>query len=227
MMRDSQQLVRMASLSLLWASVGCLSMEPISSYSEGGIQVDQVPAGLEPESAAPLSEPSGMLAPSAEPDVLEGLPGEGEIALEPGVAQEEPPLAEPEPLRSCTGTGEFASGDGASCYLTSSQDAAWPDALSSCETWGGSLVNIGSLAEDSFLGERVRANFWIAASDRAQEGRMLWSGGDPVAFSNWSPGQPDDFQGREDCVLKIAPAGTWNDRPCSNLIAFVCERSAD
>jgi hypothetical protein len=221
MMRDSQKLVRTASLSLLWASVGCLAMEPIASYSEGRGDAVEAPSALEPESVVPEA------AEPAEPDVVEGLPGQGEIALEPGVAQEEPSAPEPDPLPSCAGTGEFASGDGASCYLTSSQDAAWPAALASCETWGGSLVSIDSLEEDRFLGERVRTSFWLAVSDRVQEGRMLGSGGDPVAFFNWSPGQPDDFQGREDCVVKTTPAGTWNDRPCSNVIGYVCERGAD
>ncbi|MEY4546978.1 MAG: hypothetical protein RL685_3173 [Pseudomonadota bacterium] len=227
MMRDSQKLVRIASLPLLWASVGCLAMEPIASYSEGRPDVVESPSALEPEAAAPTPSVGGEAAALEEPDVVEGLPGEGEIALEPGVAQEEPSAPEPDPLPRCAGTGEFASGDGASCYLTSSQNAAWPDALSSCETWGGSLVNIDSLEEDRFLGERVRTSFWLAVSDRAQEGRMLGSGGDPVDFFNWSPGQPDDFQGREDCVVKTTPAGTWNDRPCSNVIAYVCERGED
>ena len=66
--------------------------------------------------------------------------------------------------------------------------------------------------------------FWIAASDRDQEGLMLWSGGAPLDFTNWGMGQPDDFQGREDCVAKMRMAGAWNDLPCGNQIAYVCER---
>jgi Lectin C-type domain len=226
MMRDSRKLVRMqASLSLLWASVGCLSIDPISSYSAGRSEVGEVPAALEPESAAPVPDSSEVQEEAAPSDVLEGVPGEGDIALDPGVTQEEPPA--PEPVSTCTGMGEFASSDGARCYLTSSQNAAWQDALESCESWGGSLVNIESREEDTFLGQRVQTSFWIAASDRVQEGRMLSSGGDPLAFFNWTAGQPDDFQGREDCVVKTTPAGTWNDRPCGNVIAYVCERSPD
>jgi hypothetical protein len=224
-----------ASLSLLWGSVGCLSMEPISSYSGGQRELVEAPAALEPEPGAQLPEaelPEAQLPetaegvealPSEEPDVMEGLPGDGEVALAPGAGEEQPPA--PEPLPSCAAEGEFASGDGASCYLVSSQDAGWLDALETCQSWGGSLVNIDSREEDDLLGERMATTFWIAASDRVQEGQMFWSGGRPLGFSNWTPGQPDDFQGREDCVVKTAPAGTWNDRPCGNVFPFVCERS--
>lgn len=233
MMRDPRKLRPMqASLSLLWASVGCLSMEPISSYSSGERALAEAPAALEPEFETPL--PDGPLsvdtegaaaAPPDEPSVMEGPPGDGQVALDPGV--EEAPLPEPEPLPSCIGPGEFASDDGASCYLASSQDATWLDALESCESWGGSLVKIDSREEDDLLGERMTTTFWIAASDRVQEGQVFWSGGAPLLFTNWSQGQPDDFQGREDCVVKTAPAGTWNDRPCGNVNPFVCERSEE
>ncbi len=236
MMRDSRKLMRMqAPLCLLWASVGCLSMEPISSYSSGQREVADVPAALEPEPAAipdgadelavePGAEAGEQLPVAMDPELAEGLPGDGEVALDPGLA-EEPPAPEPEP--TCAGEGEFASSDGASCYLLSSQNATWPDALVACESWGGSLVSIESREEDELLGEHMTATFWIAASDRVQEGRMFWSGGAPLTFTNWSPGQPDDFQDREDCVVKTAPAGTWNDRPCTNVIPYVCERSQE
>jgi hypothetical protein len=226
----------LASLVLLGAGVGCLSMEPISSYSSGQPEVAEVATPLEPPPTDSASESTEGAAPPDE-QVIEGLPGDGEVALDPGEdsgeepgtssemapgsAEEEPPAA------SCAATGEFASSDGTSCYRSSTQNAAWTDALASCESWGGSLVNIGSPAEDAFLSTRMSTTFWIAASDRAQEGRMFWSGGTPVEFANWSPGQPDDFQGREDCVVKISPAGTWNDRPCGNVIPYVCERSQE
>lgn len=228
MIRDSRKRMRVqASLFLLWASVGCLSMDPISSYSSGQRELAETPSALEPEPSAPLPEETEAVEPPppAEPDVLEGLPGNGEVELDPGLAEEEPPA--PEPLPSCAAEGEFESGDGVSCYLISSQDASWPDALSSCQSWGGSLVKIDSRVEDDLLGERMSTTFWIAASDRVQEGQMFWSGGAPLTFTNWSPGQPDDFQGREDCVVKTSPAGTWNDRPCGNVIPYVCERSQD
>lgn len=227
MMRDPRKLVRMqASLSLLWASLGCLSMEPISSYSSGQPELVEAPAALEPEPEAPLPVVMEVEElPPAEPDVMEGLPGDGEVALAPGQGEEPPP--EPEPSSSCGSEDEFENGDGSSCYRISSQNAAWPDALETCQSWGGSLVNIDSREEDDLLGERMTTTFWIAASDRVQEGQMFWSGGAPLAFSNWTQGQPDDFQGREDCVVKTAPAGTWNDRPCGNVFPYVCERSQE
>ena len=235
MMRDSRKLMHtQVAPAALWVgvgclSLGCLSLEPISSYSSGERELVEAPAALEPEPEVPPPpdplEGAGEPPAPVEPDVVEGLPGDGDVALDPGVTEE--PLAPEPPPSSCAGAGEFESSDGTSCYLISSENAAWPDALDSCESWGGSLVKIDSQEEDELLGERMTTTFWIAASDRVVEGQVFWAGGAPLTFSNWSQGQPDDFQGREDCVVKTAPAGTWNDRPCGNVIPYVCERSQE
>ena len=192
---------------------------------------------------SPTAEPALEPAPQAtpvepppEPDgqipVSEGAPGEG-IALEPALQPEsmppeampeEPPALEAAPMPSCAGAGEFSSADGQTCYLAATQGASWTDAVAACQMWGGGLVIIDARAEDELLGQHITAASWIGASDLVQEGRMLWVGGAPVTFGNWGMGQPDDFQGREDCVVKTLPAGSWNDLPCRNLNAYVCER---
>src|SRR5688572_28677082 len=175
MMRDSRKLVCMrTALSLLWANAGCLSMEPISSYSSGQRDVAEVSTALEPAPADPSSDPQGMEGAAPADDVLEGLPGDGEVPLDPGVDTIDGPeqgaelgagSAEEEPsVVDCVATGEFASSDGTSCYLSSAENASWTDALERCESWGGSLVNIDSPAEDAFLATRVTSTFWIAAS---------------------------------------------------------------
>jgi hypothetical protein len=229
-------------LLLAFSLGGCLSLEPLASYSSGGPAVQEPPTFGEPGPAQ--SEPAVTPAePDAQMPVSEGVPGDGNIALEPtmlpqdgqpqgvqpqGVQPEamqpDPPASEPEATPSCAGPGEFTSADGQTCYLAATQTAAWTDAFAACQTWGGGLVIIESREEDELIAQHITATSWTGASDLVQEGRMLWIGGAPVVFANWAMGQPDDFQGREDCVVKIMPAGSWNDLPCRNLNAYVCER---
>jgi hypothetical protein len=204
---------------LAGVALGCVSLEPLSSYS------DRSPAAPQPRSAAVDALPAAedlALAPLTEQpvDVDEGPPADGELALEPV----EPPAPEADPTPTCGAPGEFLAPGGAACYLRSAQNAVWADALASCQAWGGGLVVIDSREEDAFLSEHLDVSFWIGASDRIQEGRVLWNGGAPLVFSNWAAGQPDDYQGREDCVVKTMPVGSWNDLPCRNLNAYVCER---
>jgi hypothetical protein len=211
--------------ALIAPSLGCLSLEPLSSYSEGSRDLPESAPVM--DSMLPAADVELPLLPDEGVDVSEGLPAEGELALEPAQTEQEPPLVEPELGPSCTGTGEFPNAAGSTCYLRSSQNASWMQALASCQAWGGGLAVIDSREEDDFLGARLDVNFWLGASDQLQEGRVLWTGGAPLAFSNWGRGQPDDFQGREDCVIKTMPVGSWNDLPCGNANAYVCERSAD
>jgi hypothetical protein len=175
-------------------------------------------------------------APEGQPTVSEGAPGQGDIELEPALQadamqpdapdpmQAAPPASEPAAMPSCAGPGEFPSADGQTCYRAATQSATWMDAFTGCQTWGGGLAIIDSREEDELIGQHRAASSWIGASDLVQEGRMLWIGGAPLTFGNWAMGQPDDFQGLEDCVVKTMPAGSWNDLPCRNLNAYVCER---
>ena len=210
---------------LVASSLGCVSLEPLSSYSDG------TRAAQEP---APVSDPTPPAAAEEPPlavvdavDDSEGLPADGELALQPVMAVEEPPPLEPELSPSCTGPGEFANAQGTGCYLRSAANAGWIEAERSCQTWGGGLVVVDSPEEDAFLGTHLDVSFWIGASDLVQEGRVLWNGGAPLGFSHWAMGEPNDFQGREDCVVKAMPVGSWNDLPCRNLNAYVCERGAE
>ena len=64
-------------------------------------------------------------------------------------------------------------------------------------------------------------DFWIGLSDLDVKGVFKWEeSGNPVGFSHWAPGQPDNYQGIEDCVFVINIEGGWNpsmwaDQTCS------------
>ena len=59
------------------------------------------------------------------------------------------------------------------------------------------------------------AGAWIGATDAVSEGTWMWSDGTPWDYQTWAGGQPDDWDGNEDCALMWA-SGAWNDGQCSD-----------
>jgi hypothetical protein len=100
-------------------------------------------------------------------------------------------------------------------YLT--QPGTWIETQLKAQSRGGNLVTINNAAENEFV-RATFANFgvypqavWIGLTDRDVEGTFVWVDGSPVAYTNWSPGEPNNL-GNEDYVMMNDPAtGGWND----------------
>ena len=52
-----------------------------------------------------------------------------------------------------------------------------------------------------------------------QHGAQLYI---PSGFSFWLSGEPNDFNGAEDCAL--AKEDGWNDDTCAKLFFWICEK---
>lgn len=95
----------------------------------------------------------------------------------------------------------------------------WSEAEAAAKTWryhgvSGQLVSINTAAENTFLQQNVihpagNGNKHIGLTDRAQEGQFKWLTGEPLTFSNWENGEPNNA-GDEDAVEMYA-SGRWND----------------
>lgn len=69
---------------------------------------------------------------------------------------------------------------------------------------------------------------WTGGNDIDTEGLFVWDlSNTAINFSNWSPGNPSiDFPDQaptRDCV-DLYRDGKWNDRRCSYLNPFICEK---
>lgn len=67
---------------------------------------------------------------------------------------------------------------------------------------------------------------WIGVNDILSEGKFVYdSNNEAVKFSNWSPSQPDNARGVEDCghMLHVTATG-WNDAACTSSRRFLCEQ---
>ncbi|XP_060519804.1 uncharacterized protein LOC132698003 isoform X2 [Cylas formicarius] len=130
----------------------------------------------------------------------------------------------------------------------------WTDAEGECVRRGGHLLSIRSERDQNMVdrllfnspGYKEHNAYWIGASDKAHESDFRWSDGLPFAYTNWFPGWPqhqhynkqpnDDGLSEQDCVearrtysvpsssIGFTPSFMWNDRDCSALNYFLCER---
>jgi hypothetical protein len=224
------------TLALCCEGLGCFSLDPLASYSQraglgGSAALQSETRGETPDN--PVAEPSATSSGSGAPDAgllpSEGEPNVDSSGLGAGGSASEGDAglsaAVDAGATACTGADEFPEPGTTSCYRLVTTAANWNDASLDCRSWGGALVQLDSRVEDNFLAGRVLVQIWIGASDQAVEGQQVWSSGAPLAYSNWAPGQPDNYLGVEDCAVKLRPQGTWNDVPCGDLNAYVCERT--
>ena len=113
-------------------------------------------------------------------------------------------------------------------HLLCPQRRSWDDAALECRVRGGRLVVLETADENERLSPRVREHtdrqFWIGATDRAEEGVFRWTTGSTVAYDAWAGGEPNDAGSGEDCAQgNFRSVGRWNDGRCRGRQVYVCE----
>ncbi|KAM3612614.1 uncharacterized protein V6R79_011289 [Siganus canaliculatus] len=116
-----------------------------------------------------------------------------------------------------------------SCYFVSSEKKNWTTSREDCITRGADLVVVDDREEQTFINKLTKSanNVWIGLHDTLQEGTWMWVDGTPVNITFWQAGQPNSFNGNQDCgelVSKSPGVGEWNDDGCFAEQIFVCEQ---
>ena len=102
--------------------------------------------------------------------------------------------------------------------VSSGANGSWINAENNAIALGGHLVTINDAAEEAWLraifGTDTR--YWIGFNDAGVEGTWVWVSGEPVTYTNWDTGQPNNMApppwGEDYAVLNWNPAtGGWND----------------
>lgn len=195
---------------------GCLSLEALSSYSAGTAPSEGSIDVIDASTGGTSSGGSGGDVPV----ILDAGTGSNEPGLDAAIVAPDASAAQ-----ACEGPGEFAGLAPTTCYRQLDALATWATARSSCQDWGGDLVEVTTPAVNELIAAEVDDSVWIGANDLQNEGEMVWVSGAPVEYANWAQAQPDDFQGEEDCVERRTPDGLWNDAPCGGAKRAICERS--
>lgn len=61
---------------------------------------------------------------------------------------------------------------------------------------------------------------------RSTESDFIWNkNGNRITFTPWSPGDPNNKEGKENCIEMFAATGEWNDRKCDYNTFFMCEKN--
>ena len=106
------------------------------------------------------------------------------------------------------------SSNGHIYYLLSNQ--RWTDSENEAVQLGGHLVTVSDADENEWVCSTfyryggVDRNFWVGFNDIAVEGQWVWTSGEPVAYSNFSPGNPDNVN-NEDYAYMSSTNGMWNN----------------
>jgi hypothetical protein len=76
--------------------------------------------------------------------------------------------------------------------------STWTAAESEAISLGGHLVTVNNAAEQEWLGGfldlgiPIFDSLWIGLTDAAQEGTWVWASGEPVLYTNWERGEPNN-----------------------------------
>lgn len=132
------------------------------------------------------------------------------------------------PPPNCPGAQIYACNG--KCYVACDTTVSRPAGAVVCRGWGGCLADPGSVPDNDCAASKAPGDSWIApqqssGATAADEG-WLRCDGTAVQFTAWRTGSPDDMMledGQEQCAL-TSPGGAWDDRDCSELHKFICER---
>jgi Lectin C-type domain len=103
-------------------------------------------------------------------------------------------------------------------YLVTPGSVDWQTARAYARSLGGYLVSIQGINEQSFVESKYAGlgqPLWIGISDHETEGIYKWDSGEPVVYTNFCNGQPDNWNGVEDFgeIFSAHTGGLpcWND----------------
>lgn len=119
----------------------------------------------------------------------------------------------------------FDSGSG-HCYLLFTSAVAWSDARADCANLSAHLATSTNRHENVVITALAAGDgaVWLGGTDASTEGFWVWVTGESMGFQNWGAGEPNGGTAENCMALDAGNSGAWDDRPCSDTLAYVCER---
>ncbi|XP_035999345.1 galactose-specific lectin nattectin isoform X1 [Fundulus heteroclitus] len=118
------------------------------------------------------------------------------------------------------------------CYRFVKQERGWYEAEKACNGLSGNLASIQTLDEYDFISDLIysktgsHTSTWVGGY-KVKKGAWLWSDGSPFTFSGWSPGEPNNSGGKENCMqINLRGRKFVNDADCDIRLSFVCSKEA-
>ena len=104
---------------------------------------------------------------------------------------------------------------------------SWQEAEAYCESKGGHLAVITSEREQAMIQSLIKdaslSNNFLIGGCRNENGDFEWVTGEPMTYTNWDSGEPNNGMGSNDeYYIEMYYSGVWND--CNSVRRpFVCE----
>ncbi len=200
------------------------------------LDVDLDGYGDASSSTSSCSEPSGYVADGTDCD-------DGDADINPDASE------------VCNGIDDDCDGDldsSAVCpcnverysghvYLFCETVSNWWNARADCLAEDNfDLVTVDDAAENAWLQSTAQGHAWdlwwwtgfhnqSAPPGHEPDGYWEWVDGSSSTYTNWNSGQPDDYNGDEDCGHIYGDSGAWNDMDCDldnwygDYLYFICE----
>ena len=118
---------------------------------------------------------------------------------------------------------------GDSCYFfalnAKSKDAAEND----CIGKDSHLASIHSNEESEFVwSQTINKDMWWWIGGEKKENSFQWLDGTKFEYTNWDSNslQPDNLDGKENCIKLINSLGSWHDASCEFIHTYVCKKPA-
>ena len=119
-------------------------------------------------------------------------------------------------------------------FLETTEKLNWYAAQHFCRRMGAHLASIESEEELNAISSYLKSInhqgwFWLSGNNLANESKFYWLGtGKEMGYTCWSPGQPDNAGGNENCV-HLWPHNNgfaMNDWQCNQAIHYICEANS-
>lgn len=233
MARPGGSLSLAISLALLGVT-GCLQANPNYEADEPPAPRADAPGVVSTPDAGPVPLPDLAAPPVPVADAAPPLvPDLGGSPAAPDLRPLDLPPPPPDAGPLCA-TGE--EGFAGHCYRVIQGPMTYPQARQACKAKGALPVSIGSSAEQAAVYALIPSTLqvvWIGLV-RTGDGKkaFAWESGEPLTYTNWAPGEPNNSGWQEECaeiwgpaISNLSLAGGWNDDTCWSLRgAVICER---
>ncbi len=108
-------------------------------------------------------------------------------------------------------------------YYCSYDPAPWFTASALAQAEGGYLARINDAGENAFLASILTLqSAYIGGTDHQNEGNWVWSDGSGFTYTNWYPGQPNNYYGSQN-ALEMLSNGLWNDQNGEKHLEYIME----
>ena len=109
-------------------------------------------------------------------------------------------------------------------YFYIDTEVNWKVAKAVCENLRGHLLIIENESENNFIKKIIDEYTWLGLTDEETESIWKWINGEPLYFTDWLKGQPDNKE-QEHYVHYhyYAENYSWNDIEYSRNFKFICE----